>query len=91
MSCDPWIKVSDRLPRIGRKVLIWRAGWDCAPLAAREKTLDDLNGGYFVGWQLADEYFQSPNAIQEGFIGWNEDKDADAMPTHWQPRPPEPA
>lgn len=68
-------------------VLLWRAGWTCAPVARKVEVNDDAADGTFTGWQFADENLHIRGAMQEGFIGWNED--APMMPTHWRPAPPQ--
>jgi hypothetical protein len=76
-------------PKDGTVILLWRDGWDSAPVAWGDHDVECADGVFF-GWQLKDESLCLPNAVQEGFIGWNEDKDADAMPTHWMPLPESP-
>ncbi len=78
-----WLPISEA-PRDGTEILIWRAGWDYAPLAKwGENTRADEP---FYGWVLHESVYPVC-ACEEGFLGWNEDIEDGHMPTHWLPAP----
>lgn len=73
-------------PKDGSKVLIWRVGWDFAPLARWDFVEDDESGELFGGW-VFDEFLTI--GVSNGFLGWKEDIEDGHMPTHYLPAPPE--
>lgn len=75
-------------PRDGTEILIWRDGWDFAPLAKWGE--NDGEDGVFYGWVLRDGVYPGCG-VEDGFIGWQEDIDDGQMPTLWLPAPPDSA
>ena len=75
-------------PRDGTKVLLWRDGWDFAPVGHWH--IEDGDDCVFGGWGL-EEGVYVPGAVAEGFVGWNEDIEDGNMPTHWLPLAAAPA
>ena len=89
MSWEP----IESAPRDGTKILIFRHDWDFAPVAKwvahdceGEGEGEGEIGSTFGGWGL-DEFVSVPGAMEEGFLGWNEDIEDGHMPTHWTPMP----
>ena len=72
-------------PKDGTKILIWRDGWDYAPVAWRDAI--DCDEGSFGAWVFADHLCLG---VGDGCLGWNEDIEDGHMPTHWQPLPAAP-
>jgi hypothetical protein len=65
-------------PKDGTEVLIWRKGWVLAPLAKWEFVGDEE--GFL--WTFDDAICLG---VDSGCLGWAEDIEGDAMPTHWRP------
>ena len=89
IDCEGW-RTIESAPKDGTKILIFNHNWDFAPVAkwvAHDGVDEDENGITFGGWGL-DEFVSIPGACEEGFLGWNEDKEGNVMPTHWAPLPP---
>lgn len=72
-------------PKDGTKILIWRDGWDYAPVAWRDAI--DCDEGSFGAWVFADHLCLG---VGDGCLGWNEDIEDGHMPTHWMPLPAAP-
>jgi hypothetical protein len=80
---DDWQPI-ETAPRDGTHIFIFRDGWECAPVAFWG------DGEECAGWCFEDDSVYVRGAAQEGFLGWQEDIDDDAMPTHWRPLPAPP-
>lgn len=80
-----WLTI-DSAPKNGTWIVIGKAGWDAFPRAMWGEA--DGEDGPFFGWVFADDSVWVPNACEDGFLGWQEDIDDGAMPTHWMPEPP---
>lgn len=71
-------------PRNETEILLWREGWNAAPVGHWGAMDDDE--GLFCGWYLKDDFYVM-GSCQEGFVGWSEDIADGHMPTHWAPLP----
>jgi len=80
-------------PKDGRKIFIYRHGWEEAPIAIWGEHPDnpvvshDHKEVYMSGW-ISDSW--AMHGLEEGFIGWDEDIEDRNMPTHWMPLPEPP-
>lgn len=85
-------KTIESAPKDGTEILIFKAGWEFAPVA--KWGFQDCEGvdeqpACVGGWMMTDDATPC-GACEEGFIGWNEDVEEGVMPTHWQPLPAPP-
>ena len=74
-------------PKDGTEIIIFKRDWPFAPVAKWvHHDADDDKGQSIVfgGWGF-DEWTALPGAMEDGFIGWNEDIEDGMMPTHWMP------
>jgi hypothetical protein len=69
----------------GTKILLWKDGWDYAPVAYWGSHINNAFGNEFGGWYFADCNLSLGHDC--GFLGWNEDIEGGYMPTHWAPMP----
>lgn len=80
-----WLPI-ESAPKDGTKILIWRDGWDYAPVAWRDAI--DGEDGSFGAWVFDDSLCLG---VSDGVLGWNEDVEDGSMPTHWMPIPAAPS